>query len=348
MTMRGALIGFGSIATGHLAGYAEVPELDVVAVVDSCPERRAIAARFGLRTFADYESMHDAVRPDFVDVCTPPATHRDLIRHALTHDVHVLCEKPVFVPDAEGYLPFIEEIRTASAVCYPCHNYKFAPILELMQDVVHAPEFGPVVGARFRTIRTGHALGVAEWAPHWRRDSAVSAGGILRDHGPHSIYLMAHLTGQEPVAVSCIMGNLRRDAYQTTEDTALLTIRCADGAECQLDVTWSGSYRRTYYSVTGESGSIAVDGDEAWYTVNGCARRRTVASEFNDPTHRGWFGRMFRDFMAVLVDRERQLPLLREALMTSLVIDAGYESAARDGAWIDVHVPTLKPAAGSV
>jgi predicted dehydrogenase len=287
--------------------------------------------------------MVDAESPDFIDVCTPPDSHRDLIRRSLARGLHVLCEKPVFVPHPDGYLPLIREIMAAEAVCYPCHNYKFAPILDFMQDVVRMPEFGDVLGAQFRTVRSGHAVGVPEWNPHWRREPGISSGGILRDHGPHSIYLAAHLTGRTPVEVSCLTGNLRRDSYGQTEDTALLIVRCGDGVQINLDVTWGGSYRKSHYSVTGQGGSIVVEDDDVWYTLNGKLTKTSLPSDFNDPSHRAWFARMFVDFLDIVEHRERQAPLLSEALMTSLVIDAAYESADRDGAWVKVAIPELAP-----
>lgn len=344
--MQGVVVGFGTIAMGHLAGYAEVPELTVVAAVDPSAQRRARASDdFGLAAYPSVEEMLRHESPDFLDICAPPHVHATFIREGLAHGLHVLCEKPVFVPSGDGYPALMAQIAASDRVVYPCHNYKFAPILGLMQQVVSAPEFGAVLGAQFRTLRSGHAVGVAEWDPHWRRNSTISAGGILRDHGPHSIYLATHLTGRTPVAVSCLTGNLRRDEYQATEDTALLTVRCDGGAQIVLDLTWSGSYRRSYYSINGASGTIVVDNDDVYYTVRGEVIRTRLPSEFDDPSHRAWFGRMFRDFLEVVADPRRQAPLIREALMTSLVIDAGYESAQRAGAWIDVDVlPALSAA----
>lgn len=340
--MQGVIVGFGTIAMGHVAGYSELTEMSVGAVVDPSPERRACAeSSFGLASYRTIDEMMRHESPDFIDVCAPPHAHAGLIRQGLAHGLHVLCEKPVFVPSEEGYEVLIAEIAATDRIVYPCHNYKFAPILGLMQQVVTAPEFGTVLGAQFRTLRSGHAVGVPEWDPHWRRNSAISAGGILRDHGPHSIYLATHLTGRTPVAVSCLTGNLRRDEYESTEDTALLTVRCDDGSQIGLDLTWSGSYRRSCYSISGTAGTIVVENDDVYYTVRGEVVRTRLPSEFDDPSHRGWFGRMFLDFADVVNNPRRQGPLVREALMTSLVIDAGYESARRQGAWIDVRFPDV-------
>lgn len=341
--MRGVIAGFGKIAMGHMAGYPGVDELSIVAVVDISPERRLAAQReFGLRAYASFADMMNQESPEFLDVCSPPSTHREYISQAMANGLHVLCEKPVFLAEDGGYSWLLGDLATARSVLYPSHNYKFAPVLRLMQEVVQHPDFGDVIGTHFRTLRSQHAAGVSEWNPDWRRDPSISGGGILRDHGPHSIYLATSLTGRQPIAVSCLTGNLRRDEYDGTEDTALLTLQCDDGVQVVLNMSWAASFRNSYYSVMGSSGSIVVENDSIWYSLRGNTVRRVLRSDFDDPSHRAWFHRMFLDFTDMVRRPERQAELIREALMTSLVIDSAYLSANAGGRWVDVEVPPLK------
>ena len=341
--MRGVIAGFGKIAMGHMGGYANTDELVIVAVVDISPERRLVAEReFGLRAYASFDEMLDRESPDFLDICSPPNTHRQYIRQALASGIHVLCEKPVFLAEDDGYGWLLGDLMKARSVLYPSHNYKFAPILSLMQKVVREPDFGDVICAHFRTLRSQHATGVSEWNPHWRRDRSISGGGILRDHGPHSIYLATNLTGRKPVAVSCLTGNLRRDQYDDTEDTALLTIQCEDGVQVVLDMSWTASFRNSYYSVMGSSGGLVVENDNISYSLHGNMVRRVLHSDFDDPSHQAWFHPMFLDFADMIRRPERQAELIREALMTSVVIDSAYVSADEGGRWIKVEVPAVK------
>lgn len=335
--MIGAIVGFGTIAMGHASGYSQIEGLQVVAVVDPSPLRRKIAEqRFSLRAYDTLADLLERESPDFIDICAPPSTHAEYIRRGIASGLHVLCEKPVLMPTGDGYEAFLDEIRDSDKIVYPCHNYKFAPILRLMDEIVREPGFGRVLGARFRTLRSGHALGVAEWDKHWRRKPDISGGGILRDHGPHSVYLATHLTRRAPVAVSCLLGNLRRDRYTTTEDTVMLTIRCEDDVKIMLDLSWAASFRDSYYSVTGTGGSVTVENDVVSYAVGGELRRTTLASDFDDPSHVTWFREMFLDFRETVLRPDRVGPMLQEALMTSLVIDSAYASAADGGRWITV------------
>ncbi len=336
--MKGAIIGFGTIAIGHAAAYAEVAGLSLEVAVDPHPARRRMAREgFGLRTYASYEEMTAAERTDFVDICAPPALHTQYIRQAIADGLHVMCEKPVLLPDVDGYAAILRAIEGSAGVVYPAHNYKFAPILRRMSAHVAHPDFGHVVRLHFRTLRTGHARGVAEWRPDWRRDEFVSFGGILRDHGPHSVYLATSLSGATPVAVSCLAGNLRRDSFTATEDSAWVRVRCNDSVELLLDLSWSAAQRDSYYSVIGTGGSVTVENDDIRLCLRGRLSTETLKSDFDDPSHINWFREMFRDFQDVVEHRHRQPTLIAEALMTSMVIDAAYESASRAGSWVHLR-----------
>ncbi|MGW4151997.1 Gfo/Idh/MocA family protein [Micromonospora chersina] len=347
--MRGAIIGFGAIAMGHMAGYAGIDELDVVAVVDVSEERRRHAAEeFGLRTYATFDELTANETLDFVDICTPPSSHTELSIKGLESDLHVLCEKPVFLPGDAGYPDLMRLIGESRRIFYPSHVYKFAPILGSMKSLTSAPGFGTVRAANFRTHRRGHAVGVAGWRPDWRREREISLGGILRDHGPHSVYLAMNMTGQTPVAVSCLAGRMRDDnRHVDTEDTAMLRLRLPDDAEISLALTWASGHRNTGYSIAGESGSVVVEGDNLTYSADGKIIRTVIESGFDDPSHKDWFRDMLLDFVDVVARPERQAALIREAVITALVIEAGYESAADGGTWLDLDVPATLPTARS-
>ncbi|MGQ4329510.1 MULTISPECIES: Gfo/Idh/MocA family protein [Streptomyces] len=334
--MRGALIGYGTIATGHAIGYRNTAGIDVIAVVDPTPARAEAARSAGLRAYATYEEMTDREAVDFVDICTPPNSHAGYIERGLRDGLHVLCEKPVLMPHEGRYDRVLDQIAASDKVFYPCHNYKFAPILTEMERVVRSPGFGDVLSARFRTLRQGHAVGVPEWNPHWRRDPLIAGGGILRDHGPHSVYLATHLTGRTPLAVSCLTGSMRHDGHTATEDTAKLMIRCDGDVQIELDATWSAGYRNSYYSIIGSGGWVTVENDDVQYSLNGQPHRAALRSNFDDPRHSDWFAAMFADFLTKTRHPEQAAPLLAESLTTSLVLDGAYASAADDGRWVEL------------
>jgi predicted dehydrogenase len=106
----GDRIRLGLVGAGLVAQVAHLPELaalddrfEVVAVAE--PDARAartVARRHGIpRVYGDCEAMLDGGL-DAVLVCSPNATHADVVLAALDAGVHVLVEKPLCLEPADG------------------------------------------------------------------------------------------------------------------------------------------------------------------------------------------------------------------------------------------------------
>lgn len=340
--MNGALVGCGTIAIGHLAAYQQMQRLTIKAIIDPLAERREqVTARYpSIRAYKTIDELMINEVLDFIDICSPPHTHLDYIRTGLANNCHVLCEKPLLL-SVQDYKNISLLIKKTNRILYPCHNYKFAPIIQLMKNTVHKNNFGQIIGGHFRTLRSKHAVGVPEWKPHWRRDLTISGGGILRDHGTHSIYIASNICRQAPKSVSCLMGNLRKDGYHDTEDTVLMTLHFGEGVRFIIDLSWASSVRNSYYAILGTAENVFVENDEFCHkTINGDLIRQTLVSDFDDPSHSAWFINMFSDFIDSIATPSRQLSLLQEALTTSLVIESAYKSGKQDGVWFDVPYPS--------
>ena len=91
--LRGAIVGLGNVAVhAHLPAWSERKDIEIVAATDLSPARRT-ALESGLPRARWYDSADDLLvreAPDFVDICTPPGTHAELIRTGLRHRAHVL------------------------------------------------------------------------------------------------------------------------------------------------------------------------------------------------------------------------------------------------------------------
>src|SRR2546425_12983554 len=101
---RGAVIGAGGIARqSHLpallsaAGVRE--RVEIVAVVDSAP---ALPPVDGIPLLSHRDQLAGLGPLDFIDICTPTASHLDLALWGLGQGYHVVCEKPVAVTRAEA------------------------------------------------------------------------------------------------------------------------------------------------------------------------------------------------------------------------------------------------------
>lgn len=342
--LRGAIVGFGTIAQGHVIGYAGLPHVTITAVVDPTPTRRDLASASmpGIRTFGSIDDLLREADVDFIDICCPPAFHAEYLCRALDEDIPALCEKPVVTSLAELCL-LRQRLDTSNAFFFPCHNYKYAPAVTYMRDAILSPAFGSVVSGHLRTYRSGHALGVPEWNPHWRRDPRISGGGIIQDHGWHSIYVALNLFGKAPVAVSCLAGTFGQQEFHHSEDTALMTLHFDQEVRAVIELSWSASFRETTYFIVGSNQSVFVNGDRVVHIkadAGGAISTtddRQIRSDFDDSLHGAWFRSMFDDFRAALVDPGRRRHDLDEAFTTADVVQAAYRSAASGGNLIELE-----------
>ncbi len=65
-------VGAGYFSRFHYAAWARIEGAEPIASVNRDIEK---ARATGLRAFGDLREMLDAVRPDIVDIITPPVTH---------------------------------------------------------------------------------------------------------------------------------------------------------------------------------------------------------------------------------------------------------------------------------
>ena len=338
--MKGAIIGFGVIAEGHLFAYNLIKELNIVAVLDTNAERRYIAQQMipGVCCYEDFETLCANEKLDFIDVCTPPYCRFEYMLKSIKKGYHVIGEKP-FLLHKEEYAILFSEATKNNVLLYPSHNYKYAPVVRLTKNKLSYASFGKVINGHYKTYRIGHAKGNAEWNPDWRRKPEYSGGGILWDHGPHSIYMSCFFMEQWPVEVSCITGFCGDEQY-TTEDTALLTLHFKGHVKIGILLTWASSVRETYYYIYGERESVLIE-DNIIRHIDSSGEEQIleIESDFNDPKHKRWFIDVLNDFYKSVCTSELRIDLLKESFITVAVIEAAYDSSKKGGIKIPLELP---------
>src|SRR5262249_12680332 len=148
-------------------------------------------------------------------------------------------------------------------VIYPVQNYKHAPVIRAVREVLDAGLIGEVHQVTLSTYRSTHARGVKEWNEHWRREKRLSGGGIAMDHGSHTFYLaFAWLRGY-PTAISAKMA--QAGGYDT-EDLFVGTMTFPTGM-ASVHLSWTSGFRRVIYTIHGERGAIRVEDDDIEVSV---------------------------------------------------------------------------------
>ncbi|MEM1396382.1 MAG: Gfo/Idh/MocA family oxidoreductase, partial [Pseudomonadota bacterium] len=94
--LRVATIGAGYFSQFHLEAWSRMADVELVAVCDSDLARAKEAAKQfkTVSTFDDARAMIDAVKPDRIDIITPPHTHETLLLLCAEAGVDAVCQKP--------------------------------------------------------------------------------------------------------------------------------------------------------------------------------------------------------------------------------------------------------------
>jgi predicted dehydrogenase len=324
---RGAIIGFGFIAEkGHLPAYLGRQDFTIAAVADVCAARRELARKLlpSARIYEDAQSLLSVERQlDFVDIATPPRDHASIACSALARGLHVLCEKPLAASlhDAEMVL---EQAQRMRRTFFPIHNYKFAPSMRAVREIIDSGRIGSVHLVTLDTFRTQHARGVADWLPDWRRIRSWAGGGIAMDHGAHTFYLVFDWLGGDPLAISAKMSS--QGAYDT-EDNFSCTVTFPTGV-AMARLTWNAAVRKVIYTIHGDRGAIKLEDDDIELAIKGQpVERRAIASHWGDASHKEWFGSVLDRFGAAIRDGEYVGREARDAVLCVRVIETAYASA---------------------
>jgi predicted dehydrogenase len=294
---RGALLGLGGIARlGHLPAFQHDPavaaRLEIVGIVDSAP---ALAVD-GIPLLSNPDHLAQLGPIDFVDICTPTASHLPLSLWALSQGYHVLCEKPVAVTRAEA-ATLAAAARRAGRVVMPCHQYRYNPAWQRIKRWLDDGLIGHWHLAEFRVYRLVADQGSDTRAVPWRARRADGRGGVLLDHGTHLVYELLDVAGP-PSAIRAWTGRLRHGDYDV-EDTAQLLFEYP-GRLAVMFLTWAARTRETEIRFIGDKGSISWSGGTLTLELGGQEQAFDYSAELDKASYAKWFAGLFGEFAATL------------------------------------------------
>ena len=145
-----AVVGVGSLGQHHARIYSEIPDAELLAVVDRDESRaEEIAARCGCAALTSLEEIPDEV--EAVSIAAPTLSHGEIGLSLISRGMHVLVEKPI----AAGVEEAERLVSAASAndrIIHIGHTERFNPIMVSARPWVRNPRF-------FETHRLGVFVG---------------------------------------------------------------------------------------------------------------------------------------------------------------------------------------------
>jgi len=210
--LRAAVIGVGYLGRFHAQKYRELPNVELLAVVDhSLEAAQKVAAELGTEALTDYRDVLGKV--DVVSVVVPTPLHFDVAAAFLKHGVHVLVEKPITETIAQAQT-LIDLAKQRSCVLQVGHLERFNPAIQAAAKLISTPRF-----------IESHRL-----APFKQRGTDVS---VVLDLMIHDIDLIQELVGQPLLNIDAVGAQV----FSQDIDIANARLRFAGG--CVVNTTAS-------------------------------------------------------------------------------------------------------------
>jgi predicted dehydrogenase len=336
--LRGAIVGLGNVAVhAHLPGWLGRPAVRIVAVADTNPERRALAADLlsSARCYASAGDLFAAEDLDFVDICTPPASHAGIIAAGLDRDLHVLCEKPLVFSPA-GLAPLAALAARRDRVLYTVHNWHHASIVERAARLLADGAIGHVEHIAWETLRLRPAPAGNEVRPNWRVDPDVAGGGVLSDHGWHVFYVLRRWLGEDPTAIRAVLER-RRHRQWAVEDTARVSLEFPGATAADILLTWAAEERRNRAHVRGRDGFLRLEDEVLVLERAGRVERWSCPPGLSAGSHHPeWFHPVAEGFIAAAAGLAPRQGNLAEAALCVALEALARDSSRRGGASLPV------------
>lgn len=135
--VRAGVVGTGHMGRYHVAVYSELPDVELVGIVDIDEERvRGLAAQYNTTPYTEYQELFDQV--DVVSIAVPTSLHYPVAKEFLRRGTHVLLEKPI-TKDLDQARELFSLAADNGAVLHIGHVERFNGAVQELKKIVEKP-----------------------------------------------------------------------------------------------------------------------------------------------------------------------------------------------------------------
>lgn len=209
------VIGLGSMGKIHLRNYCEMPDVQVLGVMDVAQANLDEAKnRFGVAGFADLDEFLK-LDLDAVSISVPTVLHYEVGMKVIARGVALLLEKPLAATAAQGR-QLVDAARAKGVPLMVGHIERFNPAILKLKELV------------------GEGLVFVDIERVGPFPARIQDVGVIRDLGSHDLDLLRFLSGADFESVDAV--------YSTTlaphEDSAFIGARMKNGVLGHITTNW--------------------------------------------------------------------------------------------------------------
>jgi predicted dehydrogenase len=353
------IIGCGGIATSkHLPSLAQLGDLcELTAFCDTTESRAAEAAKKygvpGARVYTDYRQLLADGSLDAVHVLTPNNAHAPITVAAFEAGKHVLCEKPMAASSSDA-LKMVQAAEKSGKKFTVGYQNRLRSEVQTLKAACRSGQLGEIYFAKAHAIRR---KAVPTWGVF--QDKAQQGGGPLIDIGTHALDLtlwmmdnwkpkrvtgsvFAKLTDQTD---GNLWGPWDINKFEV-EDSAFAFIQMENGATVYLEASWILNVinpREAATTLCGTKGGAEILANEE-LVFNRATHGALLEERISGGSGPAYFGGVAqkpsdveaRGWLETLIHDKEPLVLPRQALVTTQILEAVYESHRQGGKGIEL------------
>lgn len=239
--LRAAVIGAGSMGQNHARIYAEMDDVELIAVADPIMDRISqMALRHRVHTYTDYRVMLEREPLDLVSVVVPTQDHYTVAHDVLSAGVPTLVEKPIASTVDEG-LALIALAKEQGVLLTVGHIERFNPAIIALKHQLELGTLGKIY--QIHAVRLG---------PFPARIMDV---GVVIDLATHDLDILHYLTNAN---ICRVLAEVGRQLHTAHEDMLSAILRFDNGIVGVLNINWLTPTKVREISVVGEGGMFVV------------------------------------------------------------------------------------------
>jgi len=232
--LRAGVVGAGHMGQYHILAFAELWDVDLVAICDTDAERAdQIAGQYGTRAMTSHRDLVGLV--DIATVAVPTDRHFEVTRDLLEAGVHVLVEKPM-APTLEEAKELFRVARQHRRVLHVGHVERFNGAVQELRKIVEQP-----------ILIESRRLG--PFVPRVQHDS------VVMDLMIHDIDIVLGLVDSEPRRMNC----LGRSIHSRQADVANVQICFESGAMATITASRATEEKIRTLSITQPDAYIVLN-----------------------------------------------------------------------------------------
>jgi len=260
--LRIGVVGVGHIGSNHARIYSELPNAQLVAILDIDPARAdEIGGKYKAKAVASLNEFAGMI--DAASVATPTSAHFSIARDLLAQGKHLLIEKPI-----------TEKTSDARDLA------QMAAEKGLVLQVGHVERFNPVLSALEQRLSHPRFIEAHRLSPYPNRSTEI---GVVLDLMIHDLEIILHLVDSMVENIDAV----GVPVLSRGEDIANARLRFASGCIANVTSSRISPERMRKIRVFQEDAYLSLDyqgqSGEIYRRVDGQITREPVAIEKEEP-----------------------------------------------------------------